>query len=112
VAPPTPLAPKAAAPAPAVPKVAPPPPPPASGGYRLQLGALRTEEAAKTEWLKLQRQNTDVLGKLSLAVSPIGLGAKGTYYRIQAGPIAEEGRAAQACAALKSRNVSCILVKP
>jgi sporulation related protein len=111
VAPPTPVAPKAVAPAPAAPKVA-PPPPAAAGSYRLQLGALKTEEAAKAEWLKLQRQNSDVLGKLSLSVSRIQLGAKGTYYRIQAGPVADEGRASQACAALKSRNVSCILVKP
>ena len=110
VAPPTPVAPKVAAPAPPAPKVA--PPPPAAGSYRIQLGALKTEEAAKAEWLKLQRQNSDVLGKLSLSVSRIQLGAKGTYYRIQAGPVADEGRATQACAALKSRNVGCILVKP
>lgn len=109
VAPPTSVAPKVVAPAPAAPKVA---PPPAAGSYRLQLGALKTEEAAKAEWLKLQRQNSDVLGKLSLSVSRIALGAKGTYYRIQAGPVADESRAAQACAALKSRNVGCILVKP
>jgi cell division septation protein DedD len=83
-----------------------------SAGYRLQLGALKTEEAAKSEWLKLQRQNSDVLGKLSPSVSRVELGAKGIYYRIQAGPIADEGRAAQACAALKNRNVGCILVKP
>ena len=101
VAPPTTAPPKAGAPAPS-----------AAGGYRLQLGALKTEEAAKAEWLKLQRQNSDVLGKLSLSISRVELGAKGTYYRIQAGPVADEGRAAQSCASLKSRNVSCILVKP
>jgi hypothetical protein len=110
VAPPTSVAPKVAAPAPAVPKVTPVPPVP--GSYRLQLGALKTEDAAKAEWLKLQRQNSDVLGKLSLSISRVEIGAKGTYYRIQAGPIADEGRAAQSCAALKSRSVSCILVKP
>jgi cell division septation protein DedD len=106
VTPPAPVA----APAPAAPKPA--PAPAATGSYRLQLGALKSEEAAKTEWLKLQRQNADVLGKLSLSVSRVDLGAKGTYYRIQAGPVADEGRAAQDCAALKSRNVGCILVKP
>jgi cell division septation protein DedD len=111
----------AAQPTPAVPaapiggpaqKVAPLPGISSSSGYRLQLGALKTEEAAKTEWLKLQRQNSDVLGKLSLSVSRVDLGAKGTYYRIQAGPIADEGKAAQDCAALKSRKIGCILVKP
>jgi hypothetical protein len=49
---------------------------------------------------------------LSLSVSRVELGAKGTYYRIQAGPVADEAKATQACAALKSRSVGCILVKP
>jgi cell division septation protein DedD len=111
-APPTPVVPKAAAPIGGpVPKVA-PLSPPAPGSYRLQLGALKTEEAAKAEWLKLQRQNSDVLGKLSLSVSRVDLGGKGTYYRIQAGPVADEAKATQDCAALKSRKVGCILVRP
>ncbi len=78
----------------------------------MQLGALKSEEAAKAEWQKLQRQNSDVLGKLSLSVSRVDLGAKGTYYRIQAGPIADAAQAAQECAKLKSRKIGCILVKP
>jgi len=101
---------KGAAPAPLVPKAA--PPPAVAGSYRLQLGALKTEEAAKSEWLKLQRQNSDVLGKLSLSISRVELAAKGTYYRIQAGPIADAEKATQGCAALKSRKIACILVKP
>jgi cell division septation protein DedD len=84
----------------------------AGPAYRLQLGALKSEAAAKAEWQKLQRQQPDVLGKLSLTVSRVDLGAKGVYYRIQAGPVADAGQAAQDCAALKSRNIGCILVKP
>jgi hypothetical protein len=83
-----------------------------AGGYRLQLGALGTEDAAKQEWLKLQKQQPDLLGKLTLTVSRVDLGAKGVYYRIQAGPIIDAAQAAQSCATLKSRNVGCILVKP
>jgi hypothetical protein len=82
------------------------------GGYRLQLGALGSEDAAKQEWLKLQKQQPDLLGKLTLTVSRVDLGAKGVYYRIQAGPIVDAAQAAQSCATLKSRNVGCILVKP
>lgn len=130
VAPPAP-APALAAPAPAPPphiaaapapppqvatapaaKLAPPPSVATGKGYRLQLGALASEDAAKQEWLRLQRREPDVLGRLSLTVSRIDLGAKGIYYRIQAGPIADAGQAAQSCAALKSRNIGCILVKP
>ncbi len=117
-----------ASPVQAAPQLATAPPPPvaapalpaataptvaASGkGYRLQLGALKTEDAAKQEWLRLQKAQADVLGKLALAVSRIDLGDKGTYYRIQAGPIADPAQAAQACDTLKSRKIGCILVKP
>lgn len=107
-----------AAPAAPAPIIAPPPvvstsAPLASGaGYRLQLGAVRTEEAAKQEWQRLQRAQSDLLGKLSLTAARVDLGDKGIFYRIQAGPIADGAEAAQSCAALKSRNVGCILVKP
>lgn len=108
----------------AVPNAPPPAPPPPvkvaptpkivpGTGYRLQLGALKTEDAAKAEFVRLQKAQPDVLGKLSLSVSKVALGGgKGIYYRIQAGPIASEAQAAQGCATLKSRNVSCILIKP
>jgi cell division septation protein DedD len=105
-----------AQPSPAV--IAPPvatnaPTPTVSGpGYRLQLGAVRSEEAAKQEWQRLQRAQPDILGKLTLNAARVDLGEKGIFYRIQAGPIADEAGAAQSCAALKSRNVGCILVKP
>ena len=81
-------------------------------GYRLQLGAVRSEEAAKQEWQRLQRAQPDILGKLTLTAARVDLGEKGIFYRIQAGPIADGADAAQSCAALKSRNVGCILVKP
>ena len=98
---------------PAVPPVAATPAPRVVGaGYRLQLGAVRTEEAAKQEWQRLQRTEPDLLGKLSLTAARVDLGDKGIFYRIQAGPIADAAEAAQSCAALKSRNVGCILVKP
>jgi hypothetical protein len=110
--------------APAAPAIAPSPAiaavPPASnaprsgsgGSYRLQLGAVRSEDAAKQEWQRLQKAEPSVLGKLSLMVERANLGDKGIFYRIQAGPIADAAEAAQDCAALKNRNVGCILVKP
>jgi hypothetical protein len=98
-----------------VPKAASPTTPPAvaSGpGYRLQLGAVRSEDAAKQEWEKLKRAQPDLLGKLTFSTGRVDLGDRGIYYRIQAGPIADANEATQSCATLKSRNVGCILVKP
>jgi cell division septation protein DedD len=88
------------------------PAPSAGSGYRLQLGALKSEAAAKQEWQRLQHQAPDVLGHLNLSVSRVDLGERGLYFRIQAGPIAEEGVASQACSILKNRNIGCMLVKP
>jgi hypothetical protein len=109
-----------AAPAPApVAAVAPPPPAPAApvaaasgGGYRLQLGALRSEEAARLEWERIHRANGDVLGKLTAAWPRADLGERGVYYRIQTAPISDGAVAERLCGELKRRNVACILIHP
>ncbi len=87
--------------------------PAASGpGWKLQLGAVRSEAAAKEEWQRLKARQPDLLGKLALSTPHVDLGEKGVFYRIQAGPIADAALAEQSCATLKSRHVGCILVKP
>jgi cell division septation protein DedD len=110
---PAPLA-AAAPPPPAItPAIAPPSAAPAGApGYRLQLGAVRSEDAAKQAWQRLRKAQPDLLGKLSVNVVRADLGEKGVFYRIQAGPIGDAAEATQSCAALKSRNVGCVLVKP
>lgn len=125
-APPTPLKPAAPpAPAqqakPAAPSAPPanvasvPPPasasPAASGSVRIQLGAVRSHDAAQKEWERLQKANKDLLGKLSLNISQANLGDRGTFYRVQAGPVGDQQAASDLCAKLKARNVSCIIVK-
>lgn len=122
-APRPPVAAAAAAPPPAAPAMPPAPAattqatqsgaPAASGpGWKLQLGAVRSEAGAKEEWQRLKAKQPDLLGKLSLSTQRVDLGEKGVFYRIQAGPIADAGVAEQSCATLKSRHVGCLLVKP
>lgn len=107
----------------ATPPPAPPPPAPArveapkpvlavGRGYRLQIGAVRSPEAAKQEWERLRRLHATVLGKLNLVTERADLGARGIFYRIQAGPIADAATAEQDCSELKRHGVGCILVKP
>ncbi|HXA69389.1 MAG TPA: SPOR domain-containing protein, partial [Stellaceae bacterium] len=115
-APPAPVA--APAPAPVVP--APPQtaaaPAPSAGadvrGYRLQLGAVKAPEMAKQEWDRIKRQNSDLVGALSVSVDRIDLGDRGVFYRIHAGPIADAAQAERLCAQLRQRGVGCILAKP
>jgi hypothetical protein len=82
------------------------------GGFRLQLGALRSEEAARLEWERIRRANGDVLGNLTAAWPRADLGARGVYYRIQTAPVADGATAERLCGELKRRNVACILVRP
>lgn len=85
--------------------------PATSGNVRIQLGAVRSHDAAQKEWERLQKANKDLLGKLSLNISQANLGDRGTFYRVQAGPVGDQQAASDLCAKLKARNVSCIIVK-
>lgn len=91
----------------------PPPTAPANGkGYRLQLGSVRSAEAAKKEWDHLKSEQADLLGAMGFTAERADLGARGVYYRIQVGPIADASTAERDCNELKKRGVGCILVKP
>jgi cell division septation protein DedD len=90
-------------------------PPPAAesqqakaGAARIQLGSVRSEEAARQEWDRLKRTNADLLGSLSAAPVRADLGDKGVFYRIVTGPIADADRV---CRELNHRNVGCILAR-
>lgn len=111
---PSPPARVAAAAPPPVAAAAPPPPTPAieGRGYRLQIGAVRSPEAATHEWERLKRLHADVLGGLEFTAQRVDLGERGIFYRIQAGPVADAAKAERDCSALKQRGVGCILVKP
>lgn len=79
-----------------------------SGAARIQLGAVRSADAAQKEWARLQTANRDILGGLTMNVVTADLGERGIYYRIQAGPAAD---ATDLCNKLKARNVGCIVVR-
>ncbi len=126
--------PAAAAPAPAAPapiQAAPAPTPPApaiapspkaqtaalpatgtAAGYRLQLGAVKSPEIAKSEWERIKRQYGDLVGSLPLSVERADLGERGVYYRIHVGPISDAAQAERVCAQLRQRGQGCILAKP
>ena len=82
-----------------------------AGGTRLQLGSLRSENAARQEWERIKRKNSDLLGSLSATPVRADLGDKGIYYRIQAGPIADPAAAERICGELKQRSIGCILAR-
>jgi hypothetical protein len=83
----------------------------ASGPVRIQLGSVRSAEAARDEWARLKREQPDLLGKLTAVAVRADLGDKGTYYRIQAGPLADGGAAERLCGELRQRKLGCTLVR-
>jgi hypothetical protein len=85
--------------------------PAAGAGNRfVQLGSVKSEEAAKSGWSSMQKTYPAQLGSLSLSVQRVDLGTKGIYWRIRGGPLSE-GEAKQVCTTLKSRGQDCILAK-
>lgn len=87
--------------------------PAVAGKWKIQLSSLRSDAAARKTWAGVQSKNKDLLGKLSLSVQRVALsGGKGTYYRVQAGPLASRSAAGALCTRLKARKLSCIVVRP
>jgi hypothetical protein len=104
----------AAAPPAKTPQVQPAPPKTAAAkasGARLQLGSVRSEDAARQEWERIKKKNADLLGSLSVTPIRADLGDKGVYYRVQTGPVADPAEAERICGELKQRSVGCIVVR-
>jgi hypothetical protein len=80
-------------------------------GHRIQLASVRTEEQAKATWARLQQSHGDVLGSLTMRAVRVDLADRGTYYRVQAGPLDDAG-ANSACSKLRTRSVDCLVIKP
>ncbi len=83
---------------------------PTAGATRVvQLGAVRSEEAAKAEWIRLQTRYRAQLGKLEASIQRADLGARGIYWRVRGGPVsADDGK--KICDALKSAGQNCMVV--
>ena len=81
-------------------------------GVQVQLLSSRSADEARNAWARLNDNNGDLLGTLSPTVARGNLGDRGTFYRLRAGPIADEAKARALCDSLAGRGVSCIVVRP
>jgi len=78
---------------------------------QVQLGSLRSPEAAREEWARLKRENPDLLGKLTAVAVRTDLGDKGIYYRVLAGSFGNMATAEKLCSELKQRQLGCVLAR-
>ncbi|MDG2284135.1 MAG: SPOR domain-containing protein [Alphaproteobacteria bacterium] len=84
---------------------------PVSGGrFRIQIAAFKNEGAAQSAWLRVQAANKAELGALGLTIERINIAGKGTFHRVQGGPL-DEASARAVCRALDTRNQACIVVR-
>ena len=96
-----PVAKAAAKPAPAVASKR----PAAGNGWRVQLGAFSTADAAEKAWGSIAR-NAELRGT-SPVYTPVN-----NLTRLQAGPFAGSAEANKVCKALSTRNIGCFPVAP
>ena len=98
------------------PDVAPLPPPaaPASsqGGFRVQVGAFRSEDATRTAWKRLQGRHKDLLAGVNATFARADLGPTGVVFRRRAGPVASETAARNIGSELAKRKAGCLVVRP
>lgn len=79
--------------------------------YRVQLGAFREEAVARRAWGELSAAAKPLLGGSDPAIRRADLGAKGVFYRLQAGTFAQIADAKSACEALERRKIACFVVE-
>lgn len=80
------------------------------GGYLIQLGALRTPEAADTAWSQMNSSHPELLRGVKKDVQRADLGAQGIYYRLRAGFFGDRGQANTFCERVKGAGLACMVV--
>lgn len=81
------------------------------GDYYIQLGSLRSRANAEKLWKDSQSAFPAQLGGLDLRINEADLGAKGTYYRAQGGPVNQQS-AQSICKAVEAKRPGgCLVVR-
>lgn len=72
----------------------------------LHLASYRTRKAADRGWSQLKKAHK-VLRDMEHVIGKVSVRGKGTYWRLKAGPVADEGEAKKLCRQLKRRRQYC-----
>lgn len=93
---------------------APPEKPAVSSGpaYRIQLASVRSKKSAERAWSRYKKEHAALFGNLESKIVRVELKGKGTYYRLQAGPLTDAKAARSLCSEAKKKKIGCIIVRP
>lgn len=81
-----------------------------SGDYFVQLGSVKSPDGVESEWTKIVAKYPSILSGYNHRVETADLGDKGTFYRIQAGPVSKD-KAVATCEAIKKIDPKGCLLK-
>ncbi len=84
-----------------------PQPPAASGTAQVQLGALKSEQAAREEWRRLSRRLPDLFEGRQPAITRLERNGQ-TLYRLRTGGFADAPAAKAFCDQVKSKGGACL----
>lgn len=80
------------------------------GSAKVQLASLKDQAAATATWNQLQKKFPEVLGGLQPSYERVDIAGKGTFIRLQAGPLKDRATAQNVCQQLAAKNQGCIVV--
>ena len=81
-----------------------------AGHSYIQIGSLTSARAATAHWETRQQQFPALLKGYKLRIQDVEIAGRGTYYRVQAGPVSKES-AQQACLEINKRFAKICIVK-
>lgn len=79
------------------------------GQHLVQLLSVRSEDAARDAWTRLQGRYGDLLGSETLNLEAADLGARGTFYRVRFGAFDSKAEANGVCQSLKTQGQDCLV---
>lgn len=85
---------------------------PSGAIFRIQLASVRSQKAAEKAWGGYKFNHSALFAKLEPKIVRVNLKGKGTYFRLQVGPLANESAARSLCAQAKKKKIGCIIVRP
>lgn len=84
------------------------PPAAASGGYKVQLGAMASQPDAQQQWNKLSGANPSLFSSMQPDIEEASVNGK-TYYRLRTGSFASKADAAKFCGEVSAAGNPCTL---